>query len=131
MIYRLTTIFLITTALSACATMSPEKAASWDTQMLCDTLSISRKFTTLENNPNAGMIIDELNNRELFSQDEMDSIIEGSLYIGMSQSAMYCAWGLPQDQNTSTGSWGIHVQHVYEGSAYVYTENGVVNSWQN
>lgn len=55
---------------------------------------------------------------------------EANIQIGMSICSMYAAWGIPQDENRSVGSWGSHIQHIY-GSTYVYTKNGVVTSWQD
>lgn len=55
---------------------------------------------------------------------------EANIQIGMSICNMYAAWGFPEDENRSVGSWGTDIQHVY-GSTYVYTRNGVVTSWQD
>lgn len=50
--------------------------------------------------------------------------------IGMTECQLYATWGLPDDQNRTVGSWGVHIQHIY-GSKYIYTQNGRVTSWQD
>ncbi len=52
--------------------------------------------------------------------------------MGESECQLYAAWGFPDSQNRSVGSWGVHTQHVYRDfGTYVYTENGRVTSWQD
>ncbi|KPZ69939.1 hypothetical protein AN944_02635 [Shewanella sp. P1-14-1] len=116
--------------LSSCATMTPEKAASWDSQTLCDTLAISRQYGDIKFNPNAQMIISELEVRNDFTFKEMEAIKKGEIYIGMKLAPMYCSWGTPENTSLSTGSWGTSTQHIYSIGTYVYTENGKVTSWQ-
>lgn len=55
-----------------------------------------------------------------------------SIKLGVSECQLYASWGMPNDQNESVGSWGVHVQHIYKSNdTYVYTENGKVTSWQD
>lgn len=51
--------------------------------------------------------------------------------IGINECTLYASWGEPDKVNNSVGRWGVHKQHVYGRSQYVYTENGRVTSWQD
>ena len=50
--------------------------------------------------------------------------------VGSTKCQLLAAWGAPRSQNRSVGSWGEDIQHVYP-SAYVYTRNGIVTSYQD
>jgi len=52
--------------------------------------------------------------------------------IGMTQCAMYLVLGVPQTENKSVYSSGTHIQHIYVGynDMYIYTDNGIVTSYQ-
>ncbi len=58
-------------------------------------------------------------------------VVEGRIWITMTEEQVLVGWGRPLDINRSFGSWGVHEQWVY-GSlgarAYVYFENGKVRS---
>lgn len=79
----------------------------------------------------------EMERRSLLSQNEKDLVAKKQIQIGMSLCALYASWGKPDHENRSVGSWGTHIQHVYNAGlryirpTYVYTENGVVTSWQD
>lgn len=52
--------------------------------------------------------------------------------IGITECELYASWGLPERQSRSVGSWGVHIQHIFGLSGpYVYTQNGIVRSWQD
>jgi hypothetical protein len=72
----------------------------------------------------------ELEKRKTFSPAELAQVAGMKIGLGMSEDAMLCAWGPPGRANRSVGSWGVHIQYVYE-SANVYVENGKVTSWQD
>lgn len=57
-------------------------------------------------------------------------IKKGNVRIGMSEKECELSWGEPNDINTTSGSWGIHEQWVYDDS-YLYFENGKLTSIQN
>ena len=57
--------------------------------------------------------------------------MEKSVSIGQSECQMISALGYPTSANKTVGRWGTHVQHVYGRRVYIYTENGVVTSYQN
>ena len=72
------------------------------------------------------------NNSENYNTQEINSIINGTIFIGMSESALIACWGKPRDVNKSVGEWGTHKQYVYgDFGPYVYVENGYVTSWQS
>lgn len=53
------------------------------------------------------------------------------LRLNISTCDLYASWGIPDDENKSVGSYGVHIQHIYQRSrTYVYSENGRVTSWQ-
>jgi uncharacterized protein YceK len=60
----------------------------------------------------------------------VDSIVNGELFIGMTEKAMLIAWGKPEKVNETVTSRTISKQNIYE-TKYVYTKNGVITSWQN
>lgn len=66
-----------------------------------------------------------------FPPADMYAINDAKVYIGISEKAMFCVMGPPDDANRSVGSWGVHVQYVYRGRVYIYTQNGKVTSWQD
>jgi hypothetical protein len=57
-------------------------------------------------------------------------IKKGRVRIGMTEKECELSWGVPNDINTTTGSWGEHKQWVYDDS-YLYFENGKLSSIQN
>ncbi len=61
---------------------------------------------------------------------DIASVKKGTIKIGMSECSMLAAWGEPESSNRSVGRWGVHTQHVYH-STYIYTENGIITSWQD
>lgn len=60
---------------------------------------------------------------------------ENKIYIGMSQCGLYMSWGKPVKENKTVTKYSSSIQHIYGYSIsnrnYVYTENGIVRSWQN
>jgi hypothetical protein len=81
----------------------------------------------------------ELIRRGDIADDEWDLIEARKIRIGMSQPALLASWGTPGiwgRVNRSVGSYGEHIQWVYRScdrcsATYVYTENGIVTSWQD
>jgi hypothetical protein len=67
-----------------------------------------------------------------FSPEEKQMFESRKLWIGMPVDALYVVLGYGE-QNKTTTAGGEHIQHVYKDSDeyhYVYTENGIVSSWQ-
>lgn len=62
-------------------------------------------------------------------------IIQGKIYVGMTEDLVRISWGDPHDINKTTTASGTHAQWVYEvgrySRNYVYVENGKVTSIQN
>jgi len=75
-------------------------------------------------------LVQEMN----ITPQEKIALENGQIFIGMSEDVMLMVVGKPVDVNSSTGTWGIHNQYVFEkpnkDRFYVYTENGKVTSWQ-
>lgn len=69
-----------------------------------------------------------------WSKSIWNKIDKGLIWTGMSSDMAEIAMGLPDDINTSVGSWGKDEQWVYQGSdydnTYLYFRNGKLSSWQ-
>ena len=90
-------------------------------QDLCD---LVRKGTLPEAYP-------ALVRRQAFPDSEIGLIGQRQLVLGMSEDAMLCMLGYPEDSHRSVGSWGVHTQYVYGRGHYVYVKNGKVDAWQD
>jgi hypothetical protein len=52
--------------------------------------------------------------------------------IGMTKNqVLESSWGRPNHVNTTTGSYGVHEQWVYNGYNYLYFEDGILTTIQN
>lgn len=72
--------------------------------------------------------------RRGISEDELALMRDGRIRVGMSVAGLYGAWGRPTEENRTVSQYGVHIQHVYESGhrrSYVYTDDGVVTSWQD
>ncbi len=59
-------------------------------------------------------------------------ILDGKIWLGMTDKMARDSWGSPYDINRSVGSYGVHEQWVYRKyDANLYFENGVLTSWQD
>lgn len=71
------------------------------------------------------------------SEEELIKIINWEFWYGMGKGELYASLGSPDDTNTTATSGYRRVQNIYrfEGwnikTLYIYTENGVVSSYQN
>jgi hypothetical protein len=74
--------------------------------------------------------IDELGRRSAFSASDRKLIQAKQMQVGMSEAALQCSWGQPEDVNRTVTSTAEHKQYVY-GSRYVYVDNGVVTGFQD
>ena len=78
--------------------------------------------------------------RSPFTVQEWEAIEERTVFIGMSEHALICSWGLPNAFgggaiNETVGPWGSKRQYVYRRGTYtktqyVYVQNGTVTGWQ-
>ena len=66
-----------------------------------------------------------------FTDQERSSIARREIFLGMSESAMRESLGPPIDVNRTVTQSGESKQFIYPNGVYVYTENGVVTSWQD
>lgn len=56
------------------------------------------------------------------------AIKESTLFLGMSQDALFWSWGYPE----KTNDWGSGgKQYIYSGSQYVYVRAKKVTGWQS
>jgi hypothetical protein len=58
-------------------------------------------------------------------------ILEGKIWIGMTEAMLLDSWGQPEDINTTVNRYVTRKQYVYGSGRYVYVENGKVDAWQN
>ncbi len=66
-----------------------------------------------------------------YGEKQAAMILEGHVAIGMTKEMCIDAWGRPRDVNTTTGSFGVHEQWVYNMKSYLYFENGLLTTIQN
>lgn len=68
------------------------------------------------------------------NDQEVDHIIQGTVFIGMRSKAARASWGSPDHVNKSTGTFGVHEQWVYPvtelDNKYLYFENNVLTTIQ-
>lgn len=74
------------------------------------------------------MVLDHAHKITLNMDDE--AIKKKNVYLNMRVCNMYAAFGTPDNENRHVSSSGVSIQHVY-GRTYIYTDNGVVTSWQD
>lgn len=120
-------------AIVGCSTMTPEQIALKSDLDLCRGY---RGAMRVQGETAAAYKL-EMQRRNLLTQEEWDLAAKKQISMGISQCALYAAWGVPGRENRSVGSWGVNIQHVfnvgypYVPASYVYTRNGKVTSWQN
>lgn len=67
-----------------------------------------------------------------YGKTDGQRIIDRKIWLGMTDDMALESWGLPDKNNRSVGSWGVHEQWVYERKdTYLYFENGILKSWQD
>lgn len=134
---RILTPAVIMLFLSSCAgspmqlsSMKPEELMNVDAGNLCNAYAFNQDRE----------VKDELIRRNIITSEEWSIIENRQVMIGMSELALVCSRGgiIPGVNgriNTTTGSWGVRRQYVYESplynTNYIYVENGKVTSWQN
>jgi hypothetical protein len=78
----------------------------------------------------SGLAGDELTRRKTFTTNDLRLVMRREINLGMSQEALLCSWGEPDRRNRTVTVAGEHIQWIY-GKSYVYTENGIVTSYQD
>lgn len=77
-------------------------------------------------------VFDELKRRNVLNQRDLQNIPRNRIQLGMTEVGAVCSWGPYVDRNSTVGPWGVNRQYVMgQFGPYVYTENGIVTSWQN
>jgi hypothetical protein len=119
--------------LAACA-IPQQNVAAMDSLEVCRMHGIYAGTAFIDS---AAQMRDEILRRKLLSDEEWGLVQSKNIRVGMSQCAMYASWGRPERENRTVGSFGSSIQHVYgrysrySRPTYVYTRNGVVNSFQD
>jgi hypothetical protein len=83
--------------------------------------------------------MDELQKRNVITDDEWWLIADHKIQVGMSELALLASWGSPGLYgaiNRTATSAGVQIQWVYRNcqgcrTRYVYTQDGKVVSWQD
>ena len=68
-----------------------------------------------------------------FTPEQKEKFLSKKLWIGMLIDALYAVLGEGQQNKTQTAGKEF-IQHIYKYETeyhYVYTDNGIVSSWQN
>lgn len=111
---------------------APEKLKKMDVTTFCVIYGRSLRGEEMNQylafNGSQSIISAEAKRRKM--KVSIDLVKKEKIRIGMNLCGLYASWGRPQEENRTVGNWGVHIQHIYEGG-YVYTENGVVASWQD
>jgi len=68
--------------------------------------------------------------KSTYDERTANAILEGVIFIGMSEAALLESWGLPDDINTTINKYGTSKQFVYPFGDYVYTEDGIITTIQ-
>ena len=71
----------------------------------------------------------ELKRRNLKVNDQL--LKKQEIKLKNSVCNLYASHGKPYRESKSVGTWGVHIQHIYYGDEYVYSENGNITSWQH
>ena len=78
-----------------------------------------------ENSPKLARLIKE------YGESTANRLIDGEIWIGMSDEMAREALGRPNDINRTTTSYSVREQWVYPNGKYLYFEDGVLDSWQD
>jgi hypothetical protein len=118
------TILLSTLLIASCA-LSPERISTADSVDLCE--RYSNAFLT------SPEIKAELIRRNAITDREWQAINEQTVFVGMSEAALACSWGIPDRVNKIITNYGATKQWVYRYPGYnvtqygfAYTQNGKV-----
>lgn len=81
-------------------------------------------------------IFAEITARKIFTPKDLQLIRAREVAIGMTEPALLCSWGAPEARNRTATAAGMHIRYVFrlsplEKERLVYTENGIVTSWQD
>lgn len=129
---------------TGCAINKPKEIYQLSMIELCDFASQQIVYENVQSNLISALLIpvhstpyklneiqQEIQSRDFFTTEELDLINTKKIKIGVREEVLHCSWGKPKDVNKTVGTWGIRKQYVYGGGQYVYTRDGVIESWQD
>ncbi|MBL6775109.1 MAG: hypothetical protein ISQ26_06825 [Candidatus Puniceispirillum sp.] len=74
----------------------------------------------------------EIRSRDFFTDAEWALIKSQKIQIGQRAEILPCAFGRPSKVNRTVNQYGVSEQWVFRSTGwYVYTDDGVITSWQN
>jgi len=74
----------------------------------------------------------KINLNTKYGTEIANKILDGRIWLGMTDAMAKDSWGQPNENNRTVGSWGVHEQWVYSRkNTYLYFENGILTSWQD
>lgn len=122
-------------SLAGCATYVPPQKTTFDglsDDEFCYKVGQLSRLTYIFKDPELRARVDaERQKRNLLPDDQLERASRGVIRVGDPICAMYAGWGFPTRRNVTTTSRTQHIQHVYYGGDYAYTENGVITAIQN
>ena len=109
---------------------TPEYFASLKDDKLCLVAGKIYRSTKNQMSETLNNMEAEIYKRKLINDDSLAYIFKKSLRIGANECEIYAAFGFPDDINRSVNLNHVHKQFVY-GRNYIYTDDGIVTSWQD
>jgi hypothetical protein len=80
--------------------------------------------------PRGEALLAYLEHSNLINSKDRGNVATRQVELGMTTCGVFASLGLPNAYNQSQGSYGEHVQFVYEARrVYVYTDSRVINGW--
>lgn len=125
-------------AVSGCGHLVTSTAPTDSDAEVCERYGRYLHTRAYQSGPLLPQYLAEVQKRGLLSADEMAAVQARRIGIGMSECALFAAWGTPTRANRSVWRTGSRVQYVYRDmgyqisrSRYVYVEDGKITGWQN
>jgi len=110
----------------------PKTLRGLNTREFCIGFGIVTRGNSIDSDPllpsMPALMLAEAQRRHL--RLDMPRVRAQTINIGATLCQMYASMGRPDRENRSVGSWGVHIQHGFEG-LFVYTQNGTVTSFQD
>lgn len=88
------------------------------------------KYRQTKNKNRSDEIALEKSHIKKYGSKTYSKLKEGRRWIGMTKEMAIIAYGYPNSDNKSVGSWVVHNQWVYD-NMNLYFEDGVLTSWQD
>lgn len=107
--------------------LSPQEMATRSSAELCEAFN----GLVLAGEKQRARLRAELERRQALTASEWKLIERDQVRTGMSDLALICSWGYPSSgDHTSADHW-VYRRCGGNCNRHVYTENGVVTSWQD